>query len=260
MTLKLSRGLTMESFICALVLQIILLLTWTRAASAQKLPSYTIYRTPSPITIDGKLNEPAWRRAPVADNFHFDWWQGRKKEQTVVRILWDNQNLYVAYYCYDQHKDAKITEPQGPVSTDDSVEFYAGPNPDKLDYNGIEINTLCTLLGYRVRDGKVQRRWMPEGVACKTTSYPDHWIMELAIPLKNYSDLATHTPPHNGDRWKVNLNRIDLIGSANDPHPQYQYSTWSPVHSPRPKFHAPEAFGWVTFANRKPPGHSPKAK
>jgi Carbohydrate family 9 binding domain-like len=257
---KLSRGLAMGNFIGALILQIILLLTWTQAASAQTLPSYSVYRTPSPITIDGKLNERAWHSAPVAGDFHFNWWEAGEKEQTVVRMLWDDQNLYVSYYCYDKHTDAKITESQGPVSTDDSIEFYARPNPDKLDFNGIEINSLCTLLGYRVRDGKDQQRWQPEGVRCKTASYPGHWIMELAIPLKNYSDVAAHTPPHNGDRWRVNLNRIDLIGSANATHPQYQYSTWSPVHTPRPNFHVPEAFGWVKFVDRKPPTHSPKAK
>jgi hypothetical protein len=42
------------------------------AASAQTLPSYHIFRASSRITIDGRLDQPAWRRAPQAGRFHFN--------------------------------------------------------------------------------------------------------------------------------------------------------------------------------------------
>lgn len=74
-------------------------------------------------------------------------------------MLWDDQNLYISYHCYDKHIYAKVIESRGPVSTDDAIEFYVSPNPNKLDdYDGPEINALGTLLGFRVRNGKLQLR------------------------------------------------------------------------------------------------------
>jgi hypothetical protein len=71
------------------------------------------------------------------------------------------------------------------------------------------------------------------------------WILELAIPLKNFEKDSAHTPPREGDTWRLNLNRAG--GKTNA-----QYSTWSPVVSERPNFHVPESFGWVRFVNRPP--------
>ena len=126
------------------------------AAPAQTLPTYTIYRTYSPIAIDGKMTDRAWRNAPVATDFHFNWWTAGEKEPTDVRMLWDDQFLYVAYYCHDKHIYADVTEHQGPVSNDDAIEFYASPNPNKLDFDGFEINALGTWLAFRIilREGR----------------------------------------------------------------------------------------------------------
>lgn len=254
----------MESFVCTFIAQVILLSACALAASAQTLPSYTIYRVPSPITIDGKLTDPAWHNAPVADDFHFNWWTAGEKERTDVRMLWDDQYLYVAYYCYDKHIYATITEHQGPVSKEDAIEFYASPDPIKLDFDGFEINALGTWLAFRIENGREQLRWEPEGLRIRTSLYglqskeespaDDHWTLELAIPWQAFSDLAVHTPPHDGDRWRVNLNRIDRTGA------DLEYSTWSPVNTPKPRFAVPEAFGWVQFVNRTPPEHLAGAK
>jgi hypothetical protein len=232
------------------------------AAPAQTLPTYTIYRTYSPITIDGKMTDRAWRNAPVATEFHFNWWTAGEKEPTDVRMLWDDQYLYVAYYCHDKHIYADVTEHQGPVSKDDAIEFYASPNPNKLDFDGFEINALGTWLAFRIISGKEELRWEPQGLQIRTSfsgqqlkeysPNDDHWTLELAIPWGAFSNLAAHTPPRDGDRWRVNLNRIDRTDD------EHQYSTWSPVNTPKPRFAVPEDFGYVQFANRKPPKNSGK--
>jgi hypothetical protein len=43
-------------------------------AFADDRPSYTIYRAAKPITIDGRLDEPAWFSAPSVGPFRFAWW------------------------------------------------------------------------------------------------------------------------------------------------------------------------------------------
>ena len=77
-----------------------------------------------------------------------------------------------------------------------------------------------------------------------------YWIVEAAIPLKNFARDAAHTPPQDGDRWRLNLHRLGGITNA-------QSSTWSPLPDGVRSFHTPEAFGYVRFVNSPP--QSPSA-
>ena len=71
----------------------------------------------------------------------FNWWKAGEKEKTVAKMLWDDENLYVGYYCHDKHISASVTERHGPVSKDDCVEIFISPNPEKLkNYYTFEIN------------------------------------------------------------------------------------------------------------------------
>ncbi|HZT32432.1 MAG TPA: carbohydrate-binding family 9-like protein [Bryobacteraceae bacterium] len=234
---------------------------WTLAvlgvtvAAAQPFPRYDVRRAPSPVIVDGKLDEPAWRTAKPITGFHFNWWTSGEKEPTVARLLWDDANLYVGYYCHDKHISATVTERHGPVSLDDCVEIFLSPNPDKpRNYYGFEMNVIGTMLNFIRADWWTGGpRWDPAGVQLRT-SYSglpkkeespddDHWVLEVAIPFRNFARDAAHVPPRDGDVWRINLNRDG--GKTNA-----QYSTWSPVNTPKPNFHVPESFGYVRFVNR----------
>jgi Carbohydrate family 9 binding domain-like len=93
-------------------------------AAAQPFPRYDVRRADSPVVVDGRLDEPAWRRAKPTTKFHFNWWTSGDKEPTVARLLWDDTNLYAGYYCHDRHISATVTERHGPVSLDDCVEIF----------------------------------------------------------------------------------------------------------------------------------------
>ncbi|MDA1313118.1 MAG: carbohydrate-binding family 9-like protein [Acidobacteria bacterium] len=222
---------------------------------AQQKSSYDVLRTPEPIVVDGKLDEAAWAAAASAGDFHFNWWKSGEKEQTVAKILWDDVNLYIGYYCRDKHIAADVTRRHGPVSLDDCVEAFISPNPDKVrNYYGFEMNVIGTMLNFIRGDWWRGGRFSePVGVRLWTSHYgrslkvdspdDDHWILEVSIPFTNFEKDAAHTPPRDGDRWRLNLNRSGGTTNA-------QYSTWSPVHSERPSFHEPEDFGSVRFVNR----------
>lgn len=226
------------------------------AAFAQQ--PYEIYRASSPVTIDAKLDEPAWRDAPRAGNFHFNWHTSGDKEQTIVRMLWDDENLYVGYHVQDKHISAYETRRHGPVSKDDCVELFLAPNPNKVtNYYTFEINAIGTMLNRNRADWWTgPPTWEPEGVRYRTTfqgqpkkdESPEdtHWIVEVAIPLKNFARDAAHMPPQDGDLWRLNLNRL---GGRTNP----QFSSWSLIPTEKPAFHTPSAFGPVRFVNRFPP-------
>ena len=223
--------------------------------AAQPLPHYDIMRGSAPLVIDAKLDEAAWRQAPAVSDFHFNWWKQGEKEPTVAKLLWDDDNLYVGFYCRDKHISGEVVQRHGPVSRDDCVEAFISPNVAKpRNYYGFEINVLGTMLNFIRADWyKGPFNTEPEGVRYRTSFHglpvkhdspeDDHWILELAIPFKNFEKDAPNTPPRDGDTWRLNLNRAG--GKTNA-----QYSTWSPVSTEKPNFHVPEAFGTVRFVNR----------
>ncbi len=224
-------------------------------AASQTLPHYDILHTTAPITIDAKLDEPDWLRAAPAGDFHFNWYHHGVKEQTIAKMLWDDDNLYIAFHCLDRHISADVLMRHGPVSLDDSAEVFLSPNIEKpRNYYGFEINAIGTMLNF------IRADWYkgpffsePQGVRHRTTFHgwpakhdsPDDsfWVLELAIPWKNFAHDAPHTPPREGDRWRLNLNRAG--GQTNA-----QFSTWSPVNTPQPNFHVPDAFGTVRFVRK----------
>lgn len=221
-------------------------------AAAQDLPRYDIRRAASEIVIDAKLDERAWRMAPPVGDFHFNWWQSGEKEATVARLLWDEENLYVAWQCRDRHISAFVTGRHGPVSGDDCVELFLSPDPARVtNYYTFEINAIGTMLN-RCRTGwwKGPPTWEPEGVRLRTTfqglekkeesAQDREWVVEAAIPLRNFARDAAHTPPRHGDVWRLNLNRTGGITNR-------QSSTWSPITGERRSFHTPHSFGEVRF-------------
>jgi hypothetical protein len=222
-------------------------------ARCQTLPHYDIQHTSGPIVIDGKADEAAWKLAKPVGTFHFNTWKEGEKELTDVAMLWDEQYLYVAYYCHDKHISASVTQRHGPVSKDDCVEIFVSPDANKVtNYYTFEINAIGTMLNRCRTDWWTgAKTWDPEGVVYRTTFQglerkdelpeDDHWSVELAIPFKNFVHDASHTPPRDGDEWRINLMRIGGITNA-------QASTWSPL-APGEGFHTPTAFGWVRFVS-----------
>lgn len=223
-------------------------------ALAQPPVEYRIHRTPAPITIDAKLDEPAWNLAPATSDFIFNWHTSGDKEPTEAKLLWDDENLYVSWRCTDRHISAYETKRHGPVSKDDCVEVFLSPNPAApRNYYTFEINAIGAMLNRcRTAWWTGPPTWEPEGVEHRTTfhglarkeeeSTDREWIVELAIPLKNFARDAAHTPPRDGDEWRINLMRTG--GKTN-----MQQSTWSPIAPSGPRsFHTPENFGKVIFS------------
>jgi hypothetical protein len=224
----------------------------------QQLSSYTVYRAASPISIDARLDELAWKKPPLLSDFHFNWWTGGEKEKTDARMLWDKDNLYVSYFCHDKQISATVTKRHGPVSKDDCVEIFISPNPDKVtNYYTFEINAIGTMLNRcETSWWKGPPTWDPEGVRCRTSlqglsvkqELPSDrsWVVELAIPLRNFKHDAAHIPPHDGDTWRMNLFRTGGITNGQD-------SSWSAIPPGAHSFHRPESFGMVKFSTRTSP-------
>ncbi|MBQ16382.1 MAG: hypothetical protein CMJ65_04570 [Planctomycetaceae bacterium] len=221
-------------------------------------PRYTIRRVTRSTApkIDGRLEDAAWESAASMGPFQFAWWKQGKKEQTDARMVWDDQNLYVAYRCRDAHVWAVFTKHDEPVYMDDCVELFTSPHVDhRENYFNIEMNVNGAILDRHHPEGpgkKPPTNWNSRGIRIATrvdgTLNDDSdvdrcWVLEVAIPFANFQAVARHTPPRNGDVWYLNLNRC---GGMTNP----QYSQWSKGGTKTPKFHVPRYFGRVKFSTR----------
>lgn len=216
-------------------------------------PSYAIHRAAGPITIDGRLDEADWFAAPRFPAFQFPWHTSGEREQTVAKMLWDDDYVYVAHVCQDAHITARHTERDGPIAQDDCFEVMVAPNPERPDfYYNIEWNVLGGFVDNHRPQGATGPReaWDSEGVQVVgryvgTLNQDDdrdgYWLVEAAIPLKNFAHAMPHMPPEPGDAWHLNFNRHG--GDTN-----LQYSQWAPGDTPQPAFHTPHRFGRVVFS------------
>lgn len=222
----------------------------TQAQAPGERPEYVIYRARTPIVVDGRLDEMEWFGAPDVGRYSFPRYESGKKEQTVAKLLWDDQYLYAAFVAEDAHIWAVHTERDSQVWLDDAVEIFTSPDPERPNaYFNFEMNALGIFLdqfrfgGPDAREGP----WNAEGVRIKTsivgtlnddTDEDAFWILEVAIPLENFAVATRNVPPLPGDVWLLNLNRL---GGNTNP----QASQWSPGGR---NFHQPQYFGRVTFS------------
>jgi hypothetical protein len=103
---------------------------------------YTAYRVDAPLTIDGRLDKPAWQHAARSTRF-VDLVSGAPTlYDTRSAVLWDEQYLYVGYWVEEPLVTATLTERDSLIYNDNDVElFIAGQDA----YYELEINALGTL-------------------------------------------------------------------------------------------------------------------
>lgn len=229
---------------------------WWSNVDATGPRHYVARRATSRIKIDGRLDEAAWKNARTFGRFEFPWWKEGRKEQTAARMLWDDEFLYVAYDCRDEHVSATRTERDSQVYRDDCVELFTAPNPKRShEYFNIEMNVNGAILDRHHPNGPGKPQtpnWNATGIRIATRvdgtlnddSDTDRgWVLEVAIPFSNFQVTTGKPHPEDGDVWHLNLNRL---GGETNP----QHSQWSPGNTPKPAFHTPDTFGRVTFSTK----------
>jgi len=112
------------------------------AFSEADVAHYLCRRTPRPIRIDGLLNEPAWLHAEKSPRF-VDMASGEPGLfDTRAAALWDDDNLYVAFWIEEPCVRAELTERDSLIFNENDVEVFI----DGGDcYYEFEINALGTV-------------------------------------------------------------------------------------------------------------------
>ena len=108
----------------------------------QKKADYICYRAKGPIQINGKLDDPSWLAAPWSSPL-IDIITGEKAFlETRVKLLWDDQYLYIGFQNGEPYVRAALTERDSHIWEENDVEvFIAGKNA----YYELELNALNTI-------------------------------------------------------------------------------------------------------------------
>ena len=114
---------------------------WKFPCPENEIAHYTAHHVREPIRIDGRLDEKSWQQAPRSPRF-VDILTGKPAlHDTRASVLWDDENLYVAFRVEEPFVHAKFTTNNSPIYYDNDVEvFIAG----KDSYYEFEINGFNT--------------------------------------------------------------------------------------------------------------------
>jgi hypothetical protein len=235
---------------------------------------YVCYRARSPITIDGKLDDAAWADAPWSEPFVDIEGDKRPKPrfQTRMKILWDDNALYIAAELEEPHVWATLKDHDSVIFKDPDFEVFLDPDCDSHVYGELELNALNTtwdlLLTKPYKDGgRAIDSWEIKGL--KTATHVDgtlndpsdtdrSWTVEIAYPWTSIKEMVKpEFGIRDGDQMRINFSRvewdIDIVNGKYQKIPNRPEHNW--VWSPQGviNMHWPEKWGVLQFSTA-PPG------
>jgi len=86
-------------------------LIFVSSLSADPIKEMDATRTTQEFIIDGKLDEPAWENAEIATGFKlFQPNPGAPKQKTEVKLLYDDNAVYVGAFMHEYSRDSIMME------------------------------------------------------------------------------------------------------------------------------------------------------
>lgn len=166
----------------------------------------TVTYTNAPPVIDGVLNDPEWNFAePVTDFLQREPDNSQPaSERTEVRMLFDDEALYFAFYMYDSEPENIIAldlRRDSRLRTDDTMAVILDTFHDHRNSYLFRVNPLGTQYDAEIRNEReVNSDWDERWEAAVTRTY-EGWFAELRIPL---SSLRYNTGSHV---WGIDFKR-----------------------------------------------------
>ena len=165
---------------------ILLCLLGTVPARAAQGPIRAV-RTHEAPKIDGLVDDPVWRAAPVFTDFleSFPTVGARPSLETEVRVLYDNRTLFIAVVCHDPNPELirrQLQRRDNPL-VGDFIEVEIDSTHDRRAGYYFAVNAAGVLRdGLLFGDVNLADTW--DGVWDAAVALrPDGWSAELAIPL-----------------------------------------------------------------------------
>jgi hypothetical protein len=201
-------------------------------------PYLAVSRTAAAPTIDGVLDDEAWKNA-ACQPFLFDTAQFLPADPTTRTFFaWDDERLYVAFECAEPNLDGimfrKKGRDAGSMDDDDSTQLFLHV-PGMENYYRFVINTG----GFVFDEHHYDTSWNCDARGAAQLG-DNAWTAEMSIP---WSDIGG--PPAADQIWRANLCRHRLVGGNT-------FSQWSRTG---PEMRKPHRFGYLRFVDEAPAIH-----
>ena len=159
------------------------------------------YRTNEAISIDGNLLEASWSNAPIATDFlELNPTEGKQPRfKTEVRILFDDNNIYVLGYCFDSHPDSILTQ-LGERDDELNADLFSisfDTYNQMLDAFTFSVSASGVQSDSRISDPSFNAVWESEVAIVE-----DGWIAEIRIPY-----YAIRFPKADKQVWRAQFER-----------------------------------------------------
>jgi hypothetical protein len=237
-----------------------------RRAGAPIAPKkYLVRRTAKPPKLDGKLDDGPWKTAPSVGAFVDTMTGAPSPLKTDAKMLWDDQNLYLAFENTDTDVWSSLTKRDDKLWTQEAVEVMIDADGNGKTYIELQVAPNGTIFDTYLPDvrkyenaldpkrkpfdwnSKLKVAVKVDGTLNKRSDQDKGWTVEMALPLADVNGLATggaKIPPAYGETWRMNMFRLDA------PEGKGQLAAaWSPPLVG--DFHVLERFGQIVFVDEK---------
>jgi hypothetical protein len=190
--------------------------------------------------IDASTDDSAWQNSDKVFLSKLD----KNKTppvKTSVRALRDKENLYFIFECEEPDMDKVVAEKyeqdDKSILKNSSVEIFLNPAGDRKKYYQIIVSPSGSLMDIAAEKIGAEQTYDMKWSSNSTFSvkkYKDHWVAEIAVPIKSL-------PGFKGDGFPANFAR-NRVMSSNPP----SFFSWSPV---KDSFHETQNYGVLKFNN-----------
>lgn len=234
--------------------------------------TYIIPRADQPIKIDGREDDPSWKKAPFTEDFIDIEGQKTPNQRTRLKMLWDEEFLYIYAHLEEKHIWATLKERDTIIFYNNDFEVFISPSNSNHNYGEIEINALNTVWDllldrpYNTKGNPIFNWNLPdlktavhiEGTLNNPKDTDQYWSVEMAIPMPAIKELkrSPRKEPLPGQQWRINFSRVqwehDLIDNRyyrkkqNGKYLRENNWVWSPQGVIN--MHLPEHWGYIEFA------------
>lgn len=169
-------------------------------------PAQTAVRVERGPHLDGNLDDEVWRKAVPYTDFRMVFpTTGDPTERTELRILYDNDSLYIGVYCYDSSPskvcaNSMAHDADEDAESDDVIKVLLDPFLDKRNAYIFYVNA-CGAKSEGLAFGEhASLDW--DGIwDARSEISPDGWSSEIKIPFKTISFKPGLT------HWGINVER-----------------------------------------------------
>jgi hypothetical protein len=217
-------------------------------------PTMIAHKRAGELKIDGVLDEPAWQKAERAGPFIAYDGKRRIRNATHVRVLWDEDHLWVGFECDDVDIHTPYKERDDPLYESEAVEVFIDADGDKDEYVELQAAANDVHFDAAFKGGRRKNFDTSYNVSYETKAKLDGtfnddsdrdkgWVSEWRIPIAELRDVPAK--PSVGGEWKVNFFRLERV-RRNGKVVGAEASAWSSPLSG--DFHNLDRFGTLKFA------------